>query len=113
MRGSKFNRGTRGNPILSPGGTIVKKSMVVIVVCLATAFSLFAQKKEDERLNNSATVLREIVGDKGLPTSILDQADCVVIFPSVKKVAVGIGGSYGRGVLVCRTGEKMDGSWGA
>lgn len=99
--------------MLNPGGTIVKKSMVVIVVCLATAVSLFAQKKEDERLNNSATVLREIVGDKGLPTNILDQADCVVIFPSVKKVAVGIGGSYGRGVMVCRNGADMNGDWGA
>ncbi len=99
--------------MLSPGGTIVKKSMVVIVVCLATAVSLFAQKKEDERLNNSATVLREIVGDKGLPTNILDQADCVVIFPSVKKVAVGIGGSYGRGVMVRRNGADMNGDWGA
>lgn len=91
----------------------MKKSMVVMVVCLATAFSLFAQKKEDERLNNSATVLREIVGDKGLPTNILDQADCVVIFPSVKKVAVGIGGSYGRGVMVCRNGTDMNSDWGA
>jgi lipid-binding SYLF domain-containing protein len=38
---------------------------------------------------------------------------CVLVFPSVKKVAIGIGGSYGRGVLVCRKGTKMDGSWGA
>ena len=52
-------------------------------------------------------------GDKGLPTSILDKADCIVVFPSVKKIAVGIGGSYGRGVMVCRTGEKKNGSWGA
>jgi SH3 domain-containing YSC84-like protein 1 len=75
---------------------------------------MFAQKKEAERLDNSATVLRELlVGSSGLPTSILDQADCVVIFPSVKKVAVGIGGSYGRGVLVCRKGADMNGDWGA
>jgi lipid-binding SYLF domain-containing protein len=67
-----------------------------------------------ERLANSATVLRQIVsGDKGLPVSILDQADCVLVFPSVKKLAIGIGGSYGRGVLVCRTGSKMDSKWGA
>jgi lipid-binding SYLF domain-containing protein len=75
---------------------------------------MFAQKKEAERLNNSATVLRELlVGNSGLPASILDQADCVVIFPSVKKVAVGIGGSYGRGVLICRNGGEMNGDWGA
>jgi SH3 domain-containing YSC84-like protein 1 len=92
----------------------VKKNMIVFALCLAVASPLFAQRKEEERLTNSATVLREILGgDKGLPTSILDQADCVVVFPSVKKVAIGIGGSYGRGVLVCRTGAKMDGAWGA
>jgi lipid-binding SYLF domain-containing protein len=90
------------------------KRLIVFALCLGVASPLFAQKKEEERLSNSATVLRELlVGSTGLPTSILDQADCVVIFPSVKKVAVGIGGSYGRGVLVCRQGAKMDGHWGA
>jgi lipid-binding SYLF domain-containing protein len=92
----------------------VKKKMMVFALCLAVASPMFGQKKEEERLSNSATVLRAIAGgEKGLPTSILDQADCVVVFPSVKKVAVGIGGSYGRGVLVCRTGGEMNGGWGA
>jgi lipid-binding SYLF domain-containing protein len=92
----------------------VKKKMMVFALCLAVASPMFAQKKEAERLDNSATVLRELlVGTSGLPTSILDQADCVVIFPSVKKVAVGIGGSYGRGVLICRNGGEMNGDWGA
>ncbi|HXN20603.1 MAG TPA: lipid-binding SYLF domain-containing protein [Candidatus Binatus sp.] len=92
----------------------MKKKMMVFALCLAVASPLFAQKKEGERLDNSATVLRELlVGNSGLPTSILDQADCVVIFPSVKKVAIGIGGSYGRGVLICRNGGEMNGDWGA
>ena len=92
----------------------MKKKMMVLALCLAVASPMFAQKKEAERLDNSATVLRELlVGNSGLPTSILDQADCVVIFPSVKKVAVGIGGSYGRGVLICRNGGEMNGDWGA
>src|SRR5580693_375863 len=87
--------------------------MIVFALCLAVASPMFAQKKEEERISNSATVLRLLLsGDKGLPTHILDQADCVVIFPSVKKIAIGIGGSYGRGVMVCRTGAKMDGKWG-
>jgi lipid-binding SYLF domain-containing protein len=65
-------------------------------------------------LVNSATAMQAILsGDKGLPTSILDKADCIVVFPSVKKVAIGIGGSYGRGVMVCRTGANKNGSWGA
>jgi lipid-binding SYLF domain-containing protein len=92
----------------------VKKKMMVLALCLAVASPMFAQKKEAERMDNSATVLRELlVGNSGLPASILDQADCVVIFPSVKKVAVGIGGSYGRGVLICRNGGEMNGDWGA
>jgi lipid-binding SYLF domain-containing protein len=92
----------------------VKKKMMVFALCLAVASPMFGQKKEEERLSNSATVLREILGgEKGLPTSILDQADCVVVFPSVKKVAVGIGGSYGRGAIVCRNGGEMNGDWGA
>jgi SH3 domain-containing YSC84-like protein 1 len=92
----------------------VNNRLVTLALCLALASPLFAQKKQDERLANSATVMQVILsGDKGLPTSILDKADCVVVFPSVKKIAVGIGGSYGRGVMVCRTGEKKNGSWGA
>ena len=83
---------------------------------LAVLFALpsFAQKKEDERLANSADVLREILSeDNGLPRSILDQAVCVLIYPSVKKVALGFGASYGRGELVCRKGSDMRGAWGA
>jgi lipid-binding SYLF domain-containing protein len=91
----------------------MKKRMMVFALCLAIASPLFAQKKEEERIANSATVLQELLsGDKGLSTHILDQAECVVIFPSVKKVAIGIGGSYGRGVLVCRQGSNMNGAWG-
>src|SRR5208283_765832 len=90
------------------------KKLVMLAVCLAVASPLFGQKKEEERLSNAATAMQTILAESnGLPKSILDQADCVLIFPSVKKVAVGIGGSYGRGALVCRKGEKMHGSWGA
>ena len=91
----------------------MKIKIAILGLCLATACPLFAQKKEDERLANSVKVMKELQGDRGLPTTVLNQAMCVLVFPSVKKVAVGIGGSYGRGVLVCRNGAKMDGDWGA
>jgi lipid-binding SYLF domain-containing protein len=92
----------------------MKTKLAILGLCLTIAFPLVAQKKEDQRLSDSATVMKELSqGDKGLPKSILNQAMCVLVFPSVKKVAVGIGGSYGRGVLVCRKGGKMDGEWGA
>ena len=48
-----------------------------------------------------------------IPQSVLDKADCVVVLPSVKKVAIGIGGSYGRGVMTCRGGKDFKGKWGA
>ena len=92
----------------------MKIKLAILGLWLAIAFPLLAQKKEDQRLADSATVMKELSqGDNGLPKSVLNQAMCVLIFPSVKKVAVGIGGSYGRGVLVCRKGAKMDGAWGA
>ena len=90
------------------------KLTIVLGLYLLVALPLLAQKKEDQRLAKSATVMKEILqGDKGLPANVLDQSMCVVVFPSVKKVAIGIGGSYGRGVLVCRHGAKMGGAWGA
>jgi lipid-binding SYLF domain-containing protein len=90
----------------------MKTKFVVVLLGLALASPLFAQKKEEERLSNAATVMQVILSN-GLPKSILDQADCILIFPSVKKVAIGIGGSYGRGALLCRQGANMNGAWGA
>jgi SH3 domain-containing YSC84-like protein 1 len=92
----------------------MKTKIAGLVLLLALALPALAQTKEADRLDNSAKVFDQIVSDKnGLPKSVLDKAECVLIFPSVKKVAVGIGGSYGRGELVCRKGATMNGSWGA
>jgi SH3 domain-containing YSC84-like protein 1 len=92
----------------------VKKTLCILALGLVATLPLFAQRKVDDRLEKSATAMQAILsGDKGLPTSILDHAHCVLIFPSVKKVAIGVGGSYGRGELVCRKGADMNGTWGA
>lgn len=88
------------------------RRIALIALCLVIAAPMFAQKKEGERLANSATVLQEVLA-KDLPESIVDKSVCILIFPGVKKVAIGIGGSYGRGALVCRKGAKMNGAWGA
>jgi lipid-binding SYLF domain-containing protein len=70
--------------------------------------------KETDRLKNAVTVMSEIFGmPDGLPKELLDKAECVIVFPSVKKFAVGIGGSYGRGTISCRSGERFDGAWSA
>jgi lipid-binding SYLF domain-containing protein len=84
----------------------------LLALCVSVV-SVFAQD-EQECLANSAAALQQILSeDTGLPKTILDKAYCVIIFPSVKKVAIAPGGSYGRGVLVCREGAGMDGSWSA
>jgi lipid-binding SYLF domain-containing protein len=68
--------------------------------------------KEVDRLRNSATVLKEIFGmEEGIPKDLLDRAECVIVFPSMKKVAIGVGASYGRGVISCRSGETFEGPW--
>ena len=71
-------------------------------------------EKETDRLQNAAAVLTEIFGmPDSIPQELVDKAECAIVVPSVKKVAVGIGGSYGRGVMTCRTGAASDGPWGA
>jgi len=84
-----------------------------LVVLLATSL-LFAASKAERRLANCAAVLEEILNiPDGIPKELLDKAECVVVFPSVKKFAIGIGGSYGRGAMVCRSGKNFSGPWGA
>jgi lipid-binding SYLF domain-containing protein len=71
-------------------------------------------EKETDRLENSGTVMEEILNiPDNIPQDLIDKAECVVVFPSVLKAAFGIGGSYGRGAMVCRSGEHYTGPWGA
>jgi lipid-binding SYLF domain-containing protein len=74
----------------------------------AVAFS-----DEKQRLEESATILEEILNmPETVPNDLLDKAECVVVLPSVKKFALGIGGKYGRGAMVCRSGDDFTGKWG-
>jgi lipid-binding SYLF domain-containing protein len=70
--------------------------------------------KDDQRLHNAATVLQEIldIPDR-IPQDLLDKTRCVIVMPSVLKAAFIVGGSYGRGVMTCRTGNDFTGPWGA
>jgi lipid-binding SYLF domain-containing protein len=81
---------------------------------LLVAGGLFAASKEQERLENSGVVMEEIMNTpENIPQEVLEKAECVIVFPSVIKVAIGIGGSYGRGAMSCRTGSTFAGPWGA
>jgi lipid-binding SYLF domain-containing protein len=71
-------------------------------------------KSEQERLQNAGKVMQEILHvPNDIPQDLLDKARCVVVMPSVLKAALVVGGSYGRGTMVCRTGQDFSGPWGA
>jgi len=91
---------------------IRKLSMGVCILFVASG--LCAANKEQERLEKSGVVMEEIMNTpENIPQEVLEKAECVIVFPSVLKLAAGFGGSYGRGAMVCRTGEHFQGPWGA
>jgi lipid-binding SYLF domain-containing protein len=93
------------------------KKYLVAAACLtllASGVSARKPNKEQKRLEESGVVMREVLNiPDDIPRDLLDKAECVIVFPSVKKLAFGIGAEYGRGAMVCRTGEKFHGPWGA
>ncbi len=90
------------------------RKLTVGVCILFVAGGLYAANKEQKRLENSGVVMEEIMNTpENIPQEILEKAECVIVFPSVLKGAFGIGGSYGRGAMVCRTGAGFKGPWGA
>jgi lipid-binding SYLF domain-containing protein len=86
-----------------------------LTLLLAAAPALARDEKvEQERVKDSGEVLKEILNiPDDIPQDLLDKAECLIILPSVKKGAFGIGGSYGRGVMICRSGQHYTGKWGA
>ena len=91
---------------------MLKKTTFLMCVVIAVPL-LAADDKVATRLDESAAVLKTIVAKQGIPKSTLDKARCVLVYPRVKKVGVGLGVTYGRGVLSCRTGKTMEGKWSA
>lgn len=96
--------------------------MKSILICLLSCAMLLPawaadedkDKKEEDRVKDAGQVLKEILNiPDDIPQDLLDKAECVVVLPSVKKAAIGIGGSYGRGVMICRGGQHYTGPWGA
>ncbi len=86
---------------------------VLLMLFLVLPITVLAQEKEQERLKDAGRVLEEILNiPDNIPQDLLDRAECVLVLPSVKKFAIGIGGSYGRGVMVCRSGQNYTGPWG-
>lgn len=92
----------------------MRKIILVAVLAALAGLPAYAQKTENDRVENAGQVLTEILNiPEGIPADVLNKAECVVVLPSVKKFAFGFGGSYGRGVMTCRSGKEFNGPWGA
>ena len=92
------------------------KKLIALLLAVAVSPLAFAAKndKETDRIKAAGTVLKEILDiPDDIPKDLVDNAECVIVLPSVVKFAIGLGGSYGRGVMVCRSGEHFTGPWGA
>lgn len=80
----------------------------------AGAYGADKASKEDQRLQNAGQVMKDILNiPDDIPQDLLDKTECVIVIPSMLKVAFGISGSYGRGVMTCRSGPHFQGPWGA
>src|SRR6266513_5925074 len=98
----------------SEGDTTLMRLITGFLTLIMVWPVVLIAETEQERLADSAQVLEEILNiPDALPKELLNKAECVAVMPSVKKFAIGIGGSYGRGVLVCRTGNNFTGPRGA
>ena len=92
----------------------MKSGLLLAALMMSSLLPAWAQEKENERIGESAVVIREILGmPDGIPKDLLNKADCLVIYHSVKKAAFVVGGSYGRGVIICRKGMDFSGPWSA
>ena len=87
---------------------------LVLLGCALLSLPAQAQQKENDRVQNAGGVMKEILNvPDDIPQDLLDKAECVIVLPSVVKFAVVFGGSYGRGVMTCRSGSEFNGPWGA
>jgi SH3 domain-containing YSC84-like protein 1 len=93
---------------------ILVRVMLAILVASTVASAADTKEKQEERLKNAGMVMSEILNvPDDIPRDLLDKAKCVVVIPSVLKAAFIVGGSYGRGAMVCRSGKNLSGGWGA
>jgi len=93
----------------------MKKILTALLTFLFVVVPMTAaNERESDRVKEAGVVLKEIVHiPDNIPKDLFDRAECVIVLPSVKKLAIGIGGSYGRGVMTCRTGQHFTGHWSA
>src|ERR1700687_4502488 len=94
----------------------MKRFMVTAACLTLAAGAMYAEKlnKEQKRLEESGVVMQEVLNvPDNIPHELLEKAECVIVFPNLMKAAFVVGAQYGRGAMVCRTGSKFRGPWGA
>src|SRR6202166_1319436 len=94
----------------------MKKYLVAATCLTLVAGARYAKKlnNEQKRLEECGVVMQEVLNvPDNIPQELLEKAECVIVIPSVKKLAFGVGADFGRGAMVCRTGEHFRGAWGA
>lgn len=85
---------------------------IMMFLLILPAFAADKQKDENT-LQQADGVLKDMLSDKNIPVDLLSKANCVMVLPNVKKFGFGVGGSGGRGPLLCRTGQNFEGKWSA
>ena len=95
----------------------MRKAMGCLLALLLAASALAVDEndqREEDRVKDAGIVMKEVLNiPDDIPQDLLDKAECVVVLPSVKKGAFGVGASYGRGVMICRSGPHFTEKWGA
>jgi lipid-binding SYLF domain-containing protein len=100
--------------MVSKRSKMMKHLFAVMVMAVLFCLPAYAQKDENNRIKNAGKVMVEILNvPDDIPEDLLDKAECVIVLPSVMKFAIGFGGSYGRGVMTCRSGKDFSGRWSA
>jgi lipid-binding SYLF domain-containing protein len=94
-----------------------ERTMILTMIGLCLIFTGIASAddaKEQERVKESGVVMKELTdASNGVPLSLLNKAECVIVLPAVKKAGFIVGASYGRGVMTCRGGANFHGPWSA
>src|SRR6201988_108817 len=97
---------------LSP--TLRKTASLAVAIFLACAVFAANESREQKRLEACGDAFKEIMDiPDGIPKELLNKAECVIVIPSTLKLAIGVGGDFGRGAISCRTGEHFTGRWSA
>jgi len=96
---------------------VIKRMISSLMALALAALPLLAardNRKETDRLENCGAVIKEVMDiPDNIPQDLIDKAECIIVYPSVLKAAFIVGGSYGRGAMVCRSGEHFTGPWSA